>query len=245
MRIMYKKYGNKLMCFSPPVMLATFIIEFSLLFYTLWRYKLTTLTRLAAIFLGCLGIFQLAEYMICGGLGLGHIEWVKLGYVSITLLPALGLHMTSLIADVKVRPLIYAAYASAAAFVGYFVLISGTVVAKECAPNYAVFETGTLPTLVYAVYYYGWLLATMALAALWARRNTSKATALRWMVLGYAVFIVPTTIANTIDPATMAAIPSVMCGFAVLCAIILVRQVLPFAKLPVVNRAKTPTKKHA
>ena len=243
---MYKKYGNKFMCFSPPVMLATFLIEFGLLFYVLWRYKMTPLIRLVTIFLACLGIFQLAEYMICGGLGLGRVEWVKLGYIAITLLPALGLHITATVAGVPAKPLIYAAYASAVAFVGYFVLIGSAVVAKECAPNYAVFETGTMPTLIYGLYYYGWLLATMALAAYWARRHTDKARALRWMVIGYSVFIIPTTIANMADPATMAAIPSIMCGFAVLCAIILTWQVLPLANAPLrIPTKKATKKKHA
>ena len=100
---MYQKYGNKFMCFSPPVMLATFLIEFGLLFYVLWRYRQSTLARLAVIFLACLGIFQLAEYMLCGGLGLSRIEWVKLGYLSITFLPALGLHMVSVIAGRSIK----------------------------------------------------------------------------------------------------------------------------------------------
>lgn len=245
MGTMYRKYGNKLMCFSPPVMLATFVIEFGLLFYTLWRYRLTPFTRLATIFLACLGVFQLAEYMICGGLGLDHIGWVKLGYASITLLPALGLHMVTKIAGIKAKPLIYAVYASAAAFVIYFVLVTGSVVSKECAPNYAVFQTGSLPTTIYGIYYYGWLLATMALAAIWARRNEKKAVALRWMVIGYSVFIVPTTVANILDPSTMAAITSVMCGFAVLCAIILTWKVLPLVEKPATNNSKAPHKKHA
>ena len=135
---MYKKYGNKMLCFSPPVMLATFLIEFGLLFYTLWRYQLTTLTRLVTVFLACLGIFQLSEYMLCGGLGMTHAEWVKLGFISITMLPVLGLHITATLAGVSIRPLLYAAYASAAAFVAYFAFAGGMAVIRECAPNYAI-----------------------------------------------------------------------------------------------------------
>lgn len=241
---MYKKYGNKFMCFSPPVMLATFLIEFGLLFYVLWRYQLTTLTRLVTLFLACLGIFQLSEYMLCGGLGLGHIEWVKLGFIAITLLPALGLHITAVIAGQKAKPFIYAAYASAALFVGYFALAGGSAVIRECAPNYAIFEVGGALSWAYVAYYYGWLLTAIGLAASWARKTPKKAAALRWMTIGYAVFIVPTTIANLIDPATIHAIPSIMCGFAVLCAIALVWQVLPLSKNPVRAEAK-PDKKQA
>jgi hypothetical protein len=230
---MYKKYGNKFMCFSPPVMLATFLIEFGMLFYVLWRYKMTTLTRLITVFLGALGTFQLAEYMICGGLGLGHTEWVQLGYVSITLLPALGMHMVAVLAKKSVKPLVYAAYASAAAYAVYFIGFGGMAISHECSPNYTIFDLSNNGYLWYGIYYYGWLLLTAGLAAYWARQQPKKALLLRWMVAGYAVFIVPTSIANVIDPATMRAIPSIMCGFAVLCALILVWRILPLAKAPI------------
>lgn len=233
------------MCFSPPVMLATFFIEFALAFYVIWRYKLTTLSRLAFVFLLSLGTFQLAEYMICGGLGIGHIQWTQLGYVAITLLPALGLHMTSVIAKKKVRPLLAAAYATTAAYVAYFVLVGPSVITHECAPNYAIFNLANNGYLLYGLFYYGWLLVTVGLAMTWARQQPKNAPALRWMAAGYAVFIVPTTIANLADPATISAIPSIMCGFAVLCAIILVGRVLPLAKVPVLRSYNKPQQKSA
>lgn len=223
------------MCFSPPVMLATFVLEFGLLFYTLWRYQLTTMTRLATVFLGCLGTFQLAEYMICGGLGLGHAEWVKLGYVAITFLPALGLHMTATIANVSVKPLLFAAYGTAAAFAVFFVTASNGVNIHECAPNYTVFDMTKTTTFIYGMFYYGWLLLTVGLGTYWAKKKPEHTMTLRWMVASYAVFIVPTTIANMIDPATLGAIPSIMCGLAVICALILVGRVLPLAKIPYRN----------
>lgn len=229
---MYKKYGNKFMCFSPPIMLATFLIEFVLLFYVLWRYKMTTLTRLATVFIACLGIFQLAEYMICGGLGIGGVEWVKLGYIAITFLPALGLHIASVIAKASIKPILYAAYGSALLFAAYFIGAGAAVSLNECAPNYTVFNMNDIATTIYGIFYYGWLLFTIGFSAHHARKQPKVAPALRWMAISYAVFIVPTTIANLIDPATMNAIPSIMCGFAVLCAIILVWRVLPLSGLP-------------
>lgn len=216
-------------------MLATFIVEFFMLFYVLWRYKMTALTRLAAVFLGCLGIFQLSEYMICGGLGMGHVGWVQLGYSAITLLPPLGLHMTAVIAKKRVVPLLAAAYATGFAYVAYFIVVGPTVITHQCAPNYAVFNMSGDGYLFYGTFYYGWLLVTIALSALWARMQPKQALALRWQVASYAVFIVPTTIANLLDPATISAIPSIMCGFAVLCALILVWRVLPLVKIPVVR----------
>ena len=231
------------MCFSPPVMLATFLIEFGLLFYTVWRYKMTTVSRLVVAFLASLGVFQLAEYMTCGGLGLGHIEWVQLGYVSITLLPALGLHLVATLANKSVKPLVAAAYGTAAGYVIYFIAVSGAIIAHVCAPNYAVFDMSGNGYLFYGIYYYGWLLLTAGLAAYWAAQQPKKATVLRWMVAGYAVFIVPTTVANLTDPATLQAIPSIMCGFAVIFALILTWRVLPLAKVPFARPINITTKR--
>lgn len=244
---MYKRYGNKLLCFSPPVMLATFFIEFCLAFYTIWRYKMTTLTRLATFFLLALGTFQLAEYMICGGLGLDHIGWVQLGYAAITILPALGLHMTSVIAkkNIAIRPLLAVAYATTAAYVAYFVAVGPSVITHQCSPNYAIFNLSGDGYLYYGTFYYGWLMVTVGLATLWANQQPKRALALRWMGGGYAVFIVPTTIANLVSPATIAGIPSIMCGFAVLCAIILVGRVLPHAKVPVLRVLNLPNQRRA
>lgn len=241
-----RKYGGKLYCFSPPVMLATFLIEFGLLFYTLWRYKLTTVTRLVAALLFFLGIFQLAEYMICGGLGLDHIEWARVGYMSITILPALGMHLVATLAKApNAKPLIALAYGTAAAYIFYFAFVGGAVIGRECAPNYALFETHGVAGAIYMYYYYGWLLITTGLAAYWARKKPTTAPVLRWAALGYAAFIVPTTFANLIDPATIHAIPSVMCGFAILLAVILVWRVLPLAKVPVLRQPAKPVKKRA
>ena len=242
LQTMYKRYGNKFMCFSPPVMLATFLLEFGFAFYVLWRYKLTQISRLVVIMLSLLGIFQLTEYMICGGLGLGHIEWARLGYVSITLMPAVGLHIVMAIAGKISKPLLYAAYATALTYVVYFATAGSAIMGHECTANYAIFKVSDLGSYVFALYYYGWLFVAMGLAAYWARRKPKHAAALRWMTIGYASFIIPTTFANIIDPSTIAGIPSIMCGFAALLAVILTFKVLPLAKVPVVRSLAIHTK---
>jgi hypothetical protein len=232
----YKKYGNKLACFSPPVMILTFLIEFGFAIYVLWRYKLNTVSRLVTAMLICLGLFQAAEYMICGGLGMTHVEWARLGYISITLLPAIGIHLLLALAKEKMYPLLVAAYGSAIAYVAYFATIGSSVVSRECSPNYAVFQTQGWEGMLYVVYYYGWLLATLVLATYLASKKPKLTPVMRWMALGYVSFIVPTTVANIMDPKTVHAIPSIMCGFAVLFACVLVWRVLPLSKVPVAKR---------
>lgn len=238
---MLKKYRGKIYCFSPPVMLATFLIEFTFAFYTIWRYKMTTVSRLAAAMLLALGSFQLAEYMVCGGLGWTHLEWARAGYVAITLLPALGIHMLVSLAGKKMPALVLAAYATCAAFVTFYLIGAGSISGQACYANYAVFYTNHSSSQLFTAYYYGWLMVGTYLAWQWGMELPRRRKTLHAMALGYLVFILPTTFFNIIDPTTVKAIPSIMCGFAVLLAFILVIRVLPSsceARLSVENIRK-------
>jgi len=72
-------------------MLATFIIEIILAIYTLVRYKMTTLVRLATAIISLLALFQLAEFNVCGRSSASALVWSRIGYVAITLVPPLAL----------------------------------------------------------------------------------------------------------------------------------------------------------
>ena len=208
-------------------MLATFAIEIGFAFYVLWRYKMTVITRLVVAILASLAVFQAAEYMVCGGMGLQAGMWSKLSYAAITLLPPLGIHLVLKIANKSNKYLITAAYATASAFVGYFVFATGAISGQTCYANYAVFDTQLASSLVYGLYYYGWLFVGVGLAWHYSLTSKKHRGALRALALGYLAFILPTTTINLIDPSTMAAIPSIMCGFAVILAFLLVGRVAP------------------
>ena len=222
----FKKYSGKFYCFSPPVMLLTFLFEFGAAFYVLWRYKVDTLTRLVILILLTLGTFQLSEYMICGGLGLHGETWARLGYVSITALPALGIHLVVALANKKAPRLLLFAYTSMIAFALYFALLPNAININECRPNYAVFNMEYVNIMLYSAYYMGWLLTGVLLTIHWAKDHPA-ASALKYLCIGYLTFMVPVVVVNLLDPATMAGIPSIMCGFAVLLAAILIAFVLP------------------
>lgn len=224
--IMLKRYSGRLYCFSPPVMLFTFIFELGAALYVVWRYKMSTTVRLVTIMLVALATFQLAEYMICGGLGLQAAEWSRLGYISITLLPAIGVHLLVTLAGKKAPLLISFAYTTMIMFALYFALTPGAINIHECRPNYAVFNMNNVSMTLYALYYYGWLLASVILAGIWSRKSKNP-SAIYALGIGYLLFMIPTITVNLIQPETTAGIPSIMCGFAVLLAVMLVAFVLP------------------
>ena len=47
--------------------------------------------------------------------------------------------------------------------------------------------------------------------------------------IAYLAFLLPTTTINLLAPETLAGIPSIMCGFAVLMALILLGKITPLA----------------
>lgn len=208
-------------------MLATLIFEFSAAIYSLIRYRMNTISRLIIAILITLGLFQLSEYMICGGLGLTSANWMKFGYITTALLPALGLHLVFAIAEKKKPILLGLAYATAAIFVIYYFADTSAISGQQCFANYAVFYAHGFMSQLFSVYYLFWLTVNFVLALHWSIKLPDKRKTLRATVIGEAIFIVPTYLFNIIDPTTVRAIPSIMCGFAVLFAITLVVFVLP------------------
>ena len=224
-----KKYSSHTFyCFSPPVMLATFIIETALLIYTFVRYRTTALVRTVMAMLFFLALFQLAEYNVCGRLGLSAAVWSRTGYVAITMLPPLGIHLVQLIAKRYWRWLTWLAYTTGALWALMFGLSERAFTGYVCAGNYVIFQLNDFASRMYGAYYYLWLLIGIALAAYFAvqaKQHIKEALILQ--ITGYLVFLLPTTIIGDLNPATRAGIPSIMCGFAVLYAVILVFGVLP------------------
>jgi len=152
------------------------------------------------------------------------------------MLPPLGLHLLHVLAGKKAGKLVVAAYVTAAGLIGVFLGYSQAFTGYACTGNYVIFQLATNGSYVYGAYYYGWLLATIGLALRWSRMLASRGKKYAQqqrnvyaLIFGYLVFLVPTALANTITPETRRGVPSIMCGFAVLFACILVGYILPNA----------------
>jgi hypothetical protein len=209
-------------------MVATFAIETILLLYVLFRYKRTPVVWVSVALLAGLATFQLAEYYVCQGAE--GMMWAKVGFVAITLLPPLGLHLVMLVANSVHRILLAVAYASAAMFIVVFLFTAQGLSAQECLGNYVIFTVAPWAAWPYAGFYYGWLFVSGGWAWRASRQINRKwqKRALYALIIGALTFILPTAIVNLLDPVTVAGIPSIMCGFAVLFAITLVGLVLPW-----------------
>lgn len=228
-------------------MIATFIIELAGMLFVLWRYRYTTASRLIAALLGMLALFQLAEYNVCeGALGLNSVQWAQVGFAAISLLPALGFHLVVTIAGRTNTFGVRVGYVIAATFAAFFLLVATGVQSSVCGGNYILFRLMPAIDIYYMAYYYGWILCTMIYAYMASKtiKDKNRLSSLRYLILGYATFIIPTTVVNIIDPRTIAGIPSVMCGFAVFLALILIFFITPRVCVPekVSTRAKSKRK---
>lgn len=207
-------------------MVVTFLLELASCLYVIWRYRLSAAGSLIAGILLLLAIFQVSEFQVCRGSGGLVSTWSRLGFVGITMLPPISLHLVHVITG-RWRRLVYLAYATMLPWLLLFGLpraFNGYM----CLGNYVIFQLRPAYNYPYLVYYYLWLGVGVMLCFHTYKHLTRRyLRALRWQGLGYLTFILPTLLANTILPRTLYAIPSIMCGFAVLYAIILTARVAP------------------
>ena len=213
-------------------MLATLFIEIVAAVWVLWKYRRTQTSLLIVAVLTLLAVFQFAEYMICEGAWLlSSLGWARVGFASISFLPALGMHLAMHLRSKVSRAGVMSGYIIAGAFAAFFLTVGNGVTASVCGGNYVIVHFMEHMSYPYIVFYYGWTTVAMVYSFYWAGRMRSKkrAQSLRWLAAGYASFLVPTTAVNVIHPATLPAIPSIMCGFAVFLALILLVFVAPNA----------------
>lgn len=238
MRFLPKISNTTFFCFSPPVMLITLVLEFIfalyVLFTSIWRRSSVVIIAL----LVCLSIFQLAEFQVCTG---DHtVAWMRLGYVAIILLPALGIHLVSLITNHKwVRNL---AYLFSFGLIGAFLLDTQSIQSTFCGGNYVLINTTGFAAQTYFPLYYSIALIVTALDISWfiitkanqSKRGREERTILLLLLGGLATFVVPTGAVYLLSPSARHGVPSIMCGFAVFLAITLTLFVYPrFKKLDI------------
>jgi hypothetical protein len=129
----------------------------------------------------------------------------------------------------KQRLVMAFAYATTVVFVYIFLFVGQGIASQECLGNYVIFQIAPWAVVPYTIYYYGWLLVSVVYALYMGTKKVkgNKQKGLYILIVGYLAFILPTTAAAVVDPSTIAGIPSIMCGFAVLLALILTGGVLP------------------
>ena len=219
-------------CFSPAVMIATVIIELALAAYTIVKHRQTLWGKLIIALLVFLATFQLAEYMVCE-VG-NELLWSRIGFVAITLLPPLAISLIYALAKQPMKksfhifPWVVGLY-----LVGAFAFSPASGIDPTCNGNYVIFHYNyeMIGRHVFPMYYGLTLLLGIWLADIFARNAKDEDTkkSLRLMIMGYLVFILPAALVIVAVPKALYAAPSILCGFAVFFALILVLGIAPHA----------------
>jgi hypothetical protein len=216
-----KKRGTRFYCFTPEVMVATFIVEIILAVYVLVRYKMSAFSRSAVALILFLAGFQLTEYQVCANST--FIFWPVFGFIMITILPVLGLRLTSLVT--QKRHFLNIGYISMIAFIVYFIVYPLTNQGVVCGGNYVIFGGSANTAAAYGIYYLIFILLGIGEIVVHKTKETKDVS--YWILIGYLSFMLPSFIVYVMSPATRQAVPSIMCGFAIFFALILALKAVP------------------
>jgi prolipoprotein diacylglyceryltransferase len=98
-----------------------------------------------------------------------------------------------------------------------------------CTGNYVFFQITGLETFYYSIFYFGLIILSVFRGLKFIEQNpkSEKNLAIKWFVAGYALFIIPTGIFILVLPDASRGVPSVLCGFAILMALVLALKVAP------------------
>ena len=217
--------GLRLYCFSPLIMLATFIIEILLAIYVFIKSIKANSDVGIVVVLIFLALFQLSEYQICDGLD--TILWTRIGFLAITFLPILGLYLISKLN--KTSYILKFGFLIALIFVIIFFFIPNSIKGATCGGNYIIFDIQSNINVLFGIYYLGFLFLGIWEATKGIKNKNKRKikNALAWFIIGYLSFILPLTIVYIFIPITRIAIASIMCGFAVIFAFILAFKIAP------------------
>lgn len=204
-------------------MLLTFLLEVMLAIWVFLRYRLDKVSLTVIGLLVGLAVFQLSEFQICGE-GSG-VLWSRVGYLAITVLPPLGLRLAQLLGGKPNSTVVKLAWGVGAALVLAAMVLP---VQPFCGGNYVIFKLPPIFNTLYSIWYFSVIAYSLTIIGRPLRSASAKRrAALSALTLAYVAFLLPTAIWVFITPESQKGVPSIMCGFAVLFAVIVVAKVLP------------------
>ncbi|MBN1156806.1 hypothetical protein JXA85_04260 [Candidatus Woesearchaeota archaeon] len=208
------------MCFSPAVSLTVAAFEFIVATMLMRRSKLF------AFLIYLLGFYQFTEYMLCTAQH--DYFWATTGFITYSLLPAVGLHLASNFANKKMNLLALYLPAMMAVFVA--VSKKDFVVFTECSNCFVIalnyFSNPatklTLSKVLYVAYYFGYIALSVYFLSKHYKteKDNLKKVADLILVVAIILSLFPAVILLLILPSLRIMFPSVYCEFALLFALL-------------------------
>jgi hypothetical protein len=209
------------MCFSPVISLITAIVEFAVAGYILTNYKTKT-SKLWALFIIVLGIYQLTEFLMCN---FGTF-FARIGFIAYTILPALGLHFFIILSKRTskrkfTRVIFYIPwiiFSTVALFAPNFIISkSCTLIFENVRTLFFNFQENIILTILYLSYYFGFIFFASLMAFRDIKKEKNKLIKKNYglAVLAIMISLIAALILIIIFPFLGVMFPSVYCEFAV------------------------------
>lgn len=209
------------MCFTPAISLSTFLIEFAIATFILFRYKNYLFPFFWAMIIYVLGFYQLTEFMLCSS---SHpFFWARLGFATFSFLPAMILHFALRIVKIKFNKiLIYIPPILSAIFVFWDNLITRANCTRFfIETNIYLRWPLTINALLYTIYYFGFILLAIFILIKNARTLDKIDKKLSYLiVISLLIISLPPIFLIFIFPLMGIRFPSVYCEFALLFSIV-------------------------
>ena len=212
------------MCFTPQVSIATAIIELIIACIIFLRFKKSKIAKWIALFVLLLGFYQFTEFMLCTS---ENVQlWGRLGFITYSILPALGLHLTFNYIKHKIKKLFI--YLPMIVFILIAVFDSNFIIQGYCSQffvsveHYFALTEHWSATLIYWGYYFGYITLMLGLLLNEFRNEKNEARARNHLLILLTIILVitPPLILVNIFPSLNIAFPSVYCQFALIYAVV-------------------------
>ncbi len=219
--------SKKIYCFTPLVSLGTFLVESILAIYVLYKYRKTDFGIVSFFVLFSLASFQLPEYLLCTtDKSIYYVLLMQISFIGTIFLPALGVHLVHLLNEKKYSKLVTFGYILASLVSIAIMFNKGEDFIHICTGHYVRFSLGTFVTKIYFFTYIILIASSMyiLISKIIQKKNKVLNT---WMLLAFLIFLIPTYTLYFLSFIPNNGIPSVLCGFALFAALILIAKILP------------------
>jgi len=217
------------MTYSPMLAMVTATFEIAAAVWVLRGPGRRAILRTTGAILLFLAGYQIVEVAICSAApGYGFLP--RLAFMVVTWLPPLGILLVARLLGPGARAARAFAYSMFVFGLGIVVWIladTSFATLSVCNAVCARYDNPMPQYLVYSGFYWLGLLGLVLLSAYGAAhpRDPHDGRLTKQVLTGSVSFLVPAMITSTFVPAAKGALPSVMCHFAVLLAVFLVRLV--------------------
>jgi len=205
------------MCFTPIVSLSTAIFEFVVATAILVFCRKSLINRFFPLLIYILGFYQFTEFMLCTSNY--PFFWAKMGFVTYSFLPAVGLHFIMKLTNRKCNYITI--YMVPVIFSLMAFLKPGFIIESTCTTFFVIVIKDLFNSLfsyIYGLYYFGFILlfCYFLLKSFNKEKDQLKRKSYAIIFAAVLITLLPAVVIFIIFPAFKVIFPSVYCEFAVL-----------------------------